>query len=114
MAKLGILEALINVHLTWLAVVAIIFAIIGAYYYLRVVKEVMYFEKPEAESSLTLAKQGRFVLTLNGIMVLLLGIMRNFIYAVPFYLFLRLNYAYVNEEKIARTMLLRSLSMLVM
>jgi NADH-quinone oxidoreductase subunit N len=44
-AKLGILEALIQVHLTWLAVVALLFAIIGAYYYLRVVK-VMYFEEP--------------------------------------------------------------------
>jgi NADH-quinone oxidoreductase subunit N len=74
MAKLGILEALIHVHLTWLAVVAIIFAIIGAYYYLRVVK-VMYFEKAEDDSGLALAKHGRLVLSLNGILVLVLGLM---------------------------------------
>src|SRR3990167_169768 len=45
-AKVGILEALIKVHLVWLAVVAMFFAIVGAYYYIRVVKT-MYFEEGE-------------------------------------------------------------------
>lgn len=44
-AKITIFEALINSHLVWLTVVAIIFSIIGLYYYLRVVK-VMYFDRP--------------------------------------------------------------------
>jgi len=43
-AKMSVFEALIQVHLVWLAVVAVIFAIIGAYYYIRVV-QVMYFEE---------------------------------------------------------------------
>src|SRR3990167_5171 len=43
MSKVMILEALIKDHSIWLAVIAIIFSIIGVYYYIRVVK-VMYFE----------------------------------------------------------------------
>ena len=55
MGKLGILQALIQAHLVWLAVVLIIFAIIGIYYYLRIVK-VMYFETEEPTVTLTFEK----------------------------------------------------------
>ena len=44
-AKFGLLEALVEAHLVWLAALALLFAIIGAYYYLRVVM-LMYFEEP--------------------------------------------------------------------
>ena len=44
-AKLGLLEALVEAHLVWLAAIALLFAIIGAYYYLRIVM-LMYFEEP--------------------------------------------------------------------
>jgi NADH-quinone oxidoreductase subunit N len=47
-AKLGLLAALVNAHYVWLAAVALLFAIVGAYYYLRVVK-LMYFEEPKDE-----------------------------------------------------------------
>lgn len=74
-AKVGILEALIDSGQTTLAVVAIIFAIIGVYYYLRVVK-VMYFEPPE-NRAMILSEGGwseRFIMSLNGLAVVALGI----------------------------------------
>lgn len=72
-AKVGILEALIKVHSVWLAVVAIIFSIIGAYYYIRVVK-VMYFEDAKYFEPVHCSGNLLFAMTINGLMVLLLGI----------------------------------------
>jgi len=72
-AKMGVLEALIEVHLVWLAVAAILFAVIGAYYYIRVVK-VMYFETSEHTEPVSFSRGATFVMSLNGIAVLLLGI----------------------------------------
>lgn len=73
MAKLGILEALINVHLVWAAVVMIVFAIIGCYYYLRVVK-VMYFEQATQPAPFTMGMDGQIAVTINGLFVVLLGL----------------------------------------
>lgn len=72
-AKVGVLEALINVHLVWLAVYALLFAIIGSYYYLRVVKT-MYFEEPAVRTPLGCALDNKIIMSLNGLAVLLLGI----------------------------------------
>lgn len=72
-AKFGVLEALLEVHLVWLAVVAILFAVIGAYYYIRVVK-VMYFETPEHAEPILFSREATIAISLNGIAVLLLGI----------------------------------------
>lgn len=73
MAKVGILEALIKVHSVWLAVVAIIFSIIGVYYYIRVVK-VMYFEEAANLEKIQCSKNLNVVISINGLAVLLLGI----------------------------------------
>src|SRR3990167_585725 len=73
MAKLGILEALISAHSVWLAVVAIIFSIIGVYYYIRVVK-VMYFEESHRSEKVNCSPSVTLVMSMNGLMVLLLGI----------------------------------------
>lgn len=72
-AKVGILEAVIGVHLVWLAVLALVFAIIGCYYYLRVVKT-MYFEEPANRTPLVCAMDNRIIISLNGLAVILLGI----------------------------------------
>lgn len=72
-AKVGVLEAVINVHLVWLAVLALIFAIIGSYYYLRVVKA-MYFEEPAVRTPMACALDSKLIMSFNGIAVLLLGI----------------------------------------
>lgn len=47
-AKLGLLQALVEAHFVWLAALALLFAIIGAYYYLRIIM-LMYFEEPKPE-----------------------------------------------------------------
>ena len=43
-AKLSVLQAVIDIDMVWLAIVAVFFSIIGAFYYIRVVK-LMYFDK---------------------------------------------------------------------
>lgn len=80
-AKLGVLQALIQMNLTWLAAVAILFAVVGAYYYLRVVK-VMYFEDPEDYTAFILANDVRFVISINGLIVLLLGLFPGALFAL--------------------------------
>jgi NADH-quinone oxidoreductase subunit N len=71
-AKLGVLEALIGVHLIWLAAVALVFAIIGAYYYIRVVK-FTYFEAPLDKTPYVYNKDVAVAMTINGLAVLVLG-----------------------------------------
>src|SRR5699024_1081477 len=44
-AKLAVLQSVVSAGHVWLAVVAVLFSLIGAFYYLRVVK-VMYFDEP--------------------------------------------------------------------
>ncbi|MCK9509193.1 MAG: NADH:ubiquinone oxidoreductase subunit N, partial [Pigmentiphaga sp.] len=73
-AKLAVLQALIQADLVWLAVVAVLFSLIGAYYYLRVVKA-MYFDEPEDASAIETPIGFKTVLSVNGALVLLLGIL---------------------------------------
>lgn len=76
-AKLGLLEALIEAHLVWLAAIALLFAIIGAYYYLRVVM-LMYFEEPAKEfvgQKIKMSLDRMIAITLNGMAALILGLL---------------------------------------
>src|SRR5690606_18665863 len=72
-AKLEVLAAVIDVDLFWLAALAVVFSVIGAFYYLRVVK-VMYFDEPTDTVPIQAGGTVRVVLTLNGLAVLVLGI----------------------------------------
>lgn len=73
-AKMGILQALIDAHQLWLATLAIIFAIIGSYYYLNVVK-VMYFEEPDPTLPvLHVARDAYLAVSINAILLLILGL----------------------------------------
>jgi NADH-quinone oxidoreductase subunit N len=78
-AKLSVLQALIStnqpVHL-WLAVFAVLISLVGAFYYLRVVK-VMYFDEPTADAAAPLQEAGgvNALLAANGAAVLLLGVL---------------------------------------
>ena len=72
-AKLAVLGAVIDAGLTWLAVTGVVFSVVGAFYYLRVVK-LMYFDDPEEQTSITAGFDMRLVLSLNGILVLALGL----------------------------------------
>lgn len=73
-AKVSVLRELIHADMTWLAVVAVIFSVIGIFYYLRIVK-LMYFDKPEDSSAITHDLDLRLALSVNGLGILALGIM---------------------------------------
>jgi NADH-quinone oxidoreductase subunit N len=70
-AKLSVIQALVDVDKYWLAVVAVLFAVIGAYYYLRVVKT-LYFDKPETSEPISANIGMQFVLTVNVFALLLI------------------------------------------
>ncbi|MDX2419422.1 MAG: NADH-quinone oxidoreductase subunit NuoN [Xanthomonadales bacterium] len=72
-AKLMVLKAVIEAGMLWLAVTAVVFAVIGAFYYLRVIKY-MYFDDPEIETPIAAPVDFGAALTLNGVMILGLGI----------------------------------------
>ena len=72
-AKLSVLQEVVASGLIWLAVVAVIFSIIGAFYYLRVIK-IMYFDESEDSSPLMCSVDMRAMITTNSILVLLIGI----------------------------------------
>ena len=74
-AKLLVLQAAVHANMLWLAIVGAVFAIIGLYYYLRVVK-VMYFDKAVEGSELRMQADGslRVVLSLNALGLLALGL----------------------------------------
>lgn len=81
MAKLSILNALVDAHLTWVAVLAIIFAIVGAYYYIRIVK-VMYFDQPLEAELIHCPADTKLAITINGVGILLLGIFPGALFAL--------------------------------
>jgi NADH-quinone oxidoreductase subunit N len=73
-AKLAVFQAAVAAGHVWLAVAAVLLSLVGAFYYLRVVK-LMYFDEPAAETGPVRAQHvGRFVLAANGLVLLLLGI----------------------------------------
>ncbi len=76
-AKLSVLQALISsgqaVHI-WLAVFAVMMSLVGAFYYLRVVK-LMYFDAPAYAGEIVAPMDIRVVLTINGALVLALGLL---------------------------------------
>jgi NADH-quinone oxidoreductase subunit N len=72
-AKFAVLAAVVEVGRTWLAVAGVLFSVVGAFYYLRVVK-LMYFDAPTDAHPLLAGTDLRVVLSLNGLVVLALGI----------------------------------------
>jgi NADH-quinone oxidoreductase subunit N len=72
-AKLVVLAAVVNAGAVWLAVVAVLFSLIGAFYYLRVIK-VMYFDSPTDSTPIVASSDAKAVMAVNGTLVLLLGI----------------------------------------
>lgn len=72
-SKLLVLKAVISVDMVWLAITAVLFSVIGAFYYLRVIK-VMYFDKPDCDEPLHYSTDMHIVLSANGLAVLALGL----------------------------------------
>jgi NADH-quinone oxidoreductase subunit N len=77
-AKLAILQALVSTNqaaYVWLAVVAVLLSLVGAYYYLRVIK-VMYFDEPaDGQGPLLRGRGVSALLALNGAAVLAFGLL---------------------------------------
>ena len=77
-AKFSVLQAVVAAGYMWLAVVAVLFSLIGAFYYLRVVK-LMYFDAPEDETPLVAPLDLRVLISVNGLAVAVLGLFPEFI-----------------------------------
>ena len=73
-AKLSVLQAAVAAQMLWLAVVAVMFSLIGAFYYLRVVK-LMFFDDPVDTAPLADGAGTRILLSVNGLSLLVLGIL---------------------------------------
>ncbi|HEY2925966.1 NADH-quinone oxidoreductase subunit NuoN [Piscinibacter sp.] len=76
-AKLSVLQALVSTNdagYIWLAVVAVLLSLIGAFYYIRLVK-IMYFDSPTDTAELVSTGDVRALLSINGAAVLLLGLL---------------------------------------
>ncbi len=72
-AKLSVLQAVVSIGMWWIAVVAVVFSLIGAFYYLRIVK-LMYFDAPVDTAPIAASGDVRALLSANGLAVLILGI----------------------------------------
>ena len=73
-AKFAVIQVIVNIDLLWLAIVAVIMSLIGAFYYLRIVK-LMYFDDAQDNSPITISGDMKLVLSLNALALLVLGVM---------------------------------------
>jgi NADH-quinone oxidoreductase subunit N len=72
-AKLAVFQAVLEAGFVWLAVAAVLLSVVGAYYYLRLIK-LMYFDEPSERTPLAPRRDMRIVMGANGLAILLLGI----------------------------------------
>lgn len=87
-AKFSVLQAVVAAGYMWLAIVAVLFSLIGAFYYLRVVK-LMYFDAPSDDSPLQATTDMRILISANGLAVALLGLFPQVIMSLCAYALLR-------------------------
>ena len=73
-AKLFVLQAILPAGYLWLAVAAVLFSVVGAFYYLRVVK-LMYFDAPADLHPITPSVEVRALMSVNGLAMIGLGLM---------------------------------------
>ena len=80
-AKWWILQALLDQGHLWLAIIGVAFSVVGAFYYLRVIK-LMYFDEPEDDALLEAPADLRLALSVNGLIVLALGLFPDRLIAI--------------------------------
>jgi NADH-quinone oxidoreductase subunit N len=80
-AKLSVLQAVVEIGYIWLAVAAVLFSLVGAFYYLRIVK-LMYFDAPLDTAPISASPDARIVMSVNGLAILALGILPQPLMAV--------------------------------
>ena len=72
-AKWFVIKEVINAGFPWLAGIAVFFSVIGAYYYIRIIK-LMYFDKPLEMKAIKASREMRMVVSLNALSLLVLGL----------------------------------------
>ncbi len=72
-AKLGVVQAVLGANYLWLAVVAVLFSVVGAFFYLRIVK-LMYFDEPVDRTEIGGSTLMRTVLSANALLAFALGV----------------------------------------
>mgnify|MGYP000113607993 FL=1 len=72
-AKFSVIQSVVATGQIWLAIVAVAFSLIGAFYYLRVVK-LMYFDNPADEVPLAASADMRLLISVNGLLIAILGL----------------------------------------
>ncbi len=73
-AKLAVLQAALQAGLLWLVVAAVLLSVVGAFYYLRVVK-LMYFDAPKDTAPIVADSDAWVMMSANGLAILALGIL---------------------------------------
>jgi len=71
-AKLSVLQAVLEAGYVWLVVVAVMLSLIGAFYYLRIIK-FMYFDAPEQTQPIIFKSDVKVLVSVNGLAIMLLG-----------------------------------------
>ena len=80
-AKLSVISAVLDAGFPGLAVLLVLASVVGAYYYLRVIW-IMYFDAAEDQSVFQSEPDTRLVLSMNGVAVLVLGIVPGWLMAL--------------------------------
>ncbi len=80
-AKLAVIQAAVGVGLVWLAIAAVVFSVVGAFYYLRIIK-LMYFDKPESDAPIESSADLRILLSANSLAVVGLGLFPSSLLAI--------------------------------
>jgi len=83
-AKFAVLQAALQAGFLWVVVFAVLMAVIGAFYYLRVIK-LMYFDEPQDNSPIVAPFDMRVILSMNALALLAIGIMPQGLMSVCFY-----------------------------
>lgn len=71
--KLLVLKALVDANMTWVAVLGLMFAVMGAFYYLRIIK-VMYFDEAESTVAIKITRLSNVVFSANCLSLLYFGV----------------------------------------
>ena len=76
-SKLFILQQVVSAGYVYLAIAAVVFAVISAYYYLQIIKT-MYFDEPQKDIKVSTSIDMHLVLSINGILIFVLGLMPGY------------------------------------
>lgn len=80
-AKLTVIKSIVDINLISVAVVAVMMSVIGAFYYLRIIK-VMYFDKSEQQAAIHAPAEMRIMISVNALTVFALGVFPGSLLAI--------------------------------